>query len=68
MAVEPRLAGTASGVGVCMQNLLGALSTQVYGLLADGTVWPLIITCGTASVIMLCFGVTPWLQRRARRD
>ncbi len=63
MAIEPRLAGTASGVGVCLQNLFGALTTQAYGLLADGTVWPLIITCGTSSALMMAFGVIPWLLR-----
>ena len=63
MAIEPRLAGTASGIGVCLQNLFGATTTQVYGLLADGTVWPLIITCGASSVLMMIFGVIPWLMR-----
>ena len=63
MGVEPRLAGTASGIGVCLQNLFGATTTQAYGLLADGTVWPLIITCGASSVLMMIFGVIPWLMR-----
>ena len=63
MAIEPRLAGTASGIGVCLQNLCGALSTQAYGWLADGTVWPLIISCGAASVLMMFFGSIPWLMR-----
>jgi len=63
MAIEPRLAGTASGIGVCLQNLFGAFSTQAYGWLADGTVWPLIISCGAASVMMMIFGAIPWLLR-----
>jgi DHA1 family bicyclomycin/chloramphenicol resistance-like MFS transporter len=63
MAIEPRLAGTASGIGVCLQNLFGAFSTQAYGWLADGTVWPLIITCGASSALMMVFGVIPWLLR-----
>lgn len=63
MAVEPGLAGTASGIGVFMQNFLGASSTQVFGLLADGTVWPLIFTCSGAAIIMLCFGLVPWWVR-----
>jgi len=63
MAIEPRLAGTASGIGVCLQNLFGAFSTQAYGWLADGTVWPLIITCGASSALMMVFGVIPWLMR-----
>ena len=68
MAIEPRLAGTASGVGVCLQNLCGALSTQAYGLLADGTVWPLIISCGASSALMLVFGAIPWSMRERDND
>ena len=64
MAIEPRLAGTASGIGVCLQNLFGAFSTQAYGWLADGTVWPLIISCGAASVLMMIFGSIPWILRQ----
>ena len=63
MAVDPKLAGTASGIGVCLQNLLGAFSTQAYGLLADGSVWPLVETCGAASVLMMAFGIIPWWLR-----
>ena len=63
MAIEPRLAGTASGVGVCLQNLFGAFSTQAYGWLADGTVWPLIISCGVSSALMMVFGAIPWFMR-----
>ena len=68
MAIEPRLAGTASGVGVCLQNLCGALSTQAYGLLADGTVWPLIICCGASSALMMVFGAIPWSMRERDND
>jgi DHA1 family bicyclomycin/chloramphenicol resistance-like MFS transporter len=68
MGVDPRLAGTASGIGVCLQNLCGFLTTQAYGMMADGTVWPLIITCGTSSLIMMGFGLVPWwLRQRAQQ-
>jgi DHA1 family bicyclomycin/chloramphenicol resistance-like MFS transporter len=66
MAVEPGLAGTASGIGVFMQNFLGASSTQAFGLLSDGTVWPLIFTCSAASLIMLGFGIVPWWLRHMK--
>jgi DHA1 family bicyclomycin/chloramphenicol resistance-like MFS transporter len=66
MAVEPGLAGTASGIGVFMQNFLGASSTQAFGLLSDGTVWPLIFTCTAASLIMLGFGTVPWWLRHMK--
>ncbi len=65
MGVEPQLAGTASGIAVCLQNLLGASATLIYGMLADGTVWPLIYTCGAASLMMLGFGLIPWWQRQS---
>ena len=68
MAIEPRLAGTASGIGVCLQNLFGAFSTQAYGWLADGTVWPLIISCGAASVMMMIFGSIPWVLRERDKN
>ena len=67
MGIEPRLAGTASGIGVCLQNLFGAFSTQAYGLLADGTVRPLIITCGVSSMLMMFFGLIPWWLRQRER-
>jgi DHA1 family bicyclomycin/chloramphenicol resistance-like MFS transporter len=68
MAIEPRLAGTASGIGVCLQNLFGAFTTQAYGLLADGTVWPLIISCGVSSALMMVFGAIPWLLRERDKN
>ena len=37
MATNPKLAGTAAGVGVFMQNFCGAAFAQLYGFLADGT-------------------------------
>lgn len=64
MAIEPRLSGTASGVGVCLQNLLGAVTTQVYGLIADGTVTPIAyVACASAFMTMAC-GATPFLTQR----
>ena len=64
MSVDPRLAGTASGIGVCMQNLLGAAFTQLYGLLADGTVYPLVYTAGASGLLAVVAGAVPYLLRR----
>ena len=64
MSVNPRLAGTASGIGVCLQNLLGAAFTQIYGLLADGTVGPLIITASISGVLGVLAGGVPYLLKR----
>lgn len=66
MSVNPRLAGTASGIGVCMQNLMGAGFTQIYGFLADGTVGPLIITAGASGVLSVIAGATPYFLQRRR--
>lgn len=53
MATVPRLAATAAGIGVFMQNFMGAGVAQVYGLLADGTPVPLVQT--TVAMTALCF-------------
>lgn len=63
MAIVPRLAGTASGIGVFLQSFLGAISAQAYGLLADKTVWPLIWVTAVGSLIVLAAGVAVVLTR-----
>jgi DHA1 family bicyclomycin/chloramphenicol resistance-like MFS transporter len=64
MAEIPRLAGTAAGIGVFMQNFCAAIATQAYGLLADGTPGPLIIMAVTCGALSLAFGVIPMLLKR----
>ena len=66
MATEPQLAGTASGVGVAMQQLCGALFAQIYGLLANGTPMPLTMTTAMSAGIGLIVGVIPYLMLRRR--
>lgn len=66
MAIVPRLAGTASGIGVFLQLLLAGISTQGYGWLANGTVWPLIIVTCLGSVFVLIAGTLPWLAKRRK--
>jgi MFS transporter, DHA1 family, multidrug resistance protein len=66
MAEIPRYAGTASGIGVFMQNFWGAVFAQLYGLLADGTPWPMtIIACG-CGVLSLIVGAIPFVEKRLR--
>ena len=48
MAEVPRYAGTAAGIGVFMQNFFAAAFAQLYGLLADGTPWPIAAPLGGA--------------------
>lgn len=53
MATVPRLAATAAGVGVFVQNLMGAGVAQIYGLLADGTPVPLVQTTVVMAALSL---------------
>lgn len=50
MAVDPRLAGSASGVVTFGQFLIPAITQQVVGSLADGTWVPLMV------IMLLCTG------------
>ena len=65
MAVNPKLAGTASGIGAFMQNFLAAVFAQLFGFLADGTVWPLISVATFSIFCGLVCGFLPWRQARA---
>ena len=51
MRVIPMIAGTAAGVGVFAQMFLSAVSSELYGILADGTPIPMI---ALTSIGMLC--------------
>ena len=64
MGTIPRLAGTAAGIGVFMQNFWAAISTQAYGLLADGTPRPMIVMAVLCAVLTLVFGAIPHLLSR----
>ena len=64
MAEIPRFAGTAAGVGVFMQNFCAAVFSQLYGLLADGTPWPMIVIAVLCGFLTLIVGAIPFLQKR----
>jgi DHA1 family bicyclomycin/chloramphenicol resistance-like MFS transporter len=64
MAEIPRLAGTAAGVGVFMQNFCAAVSTQIYGFLADGTPRPMIAMAVLCGFLTLISGAIPYLLKR----
>lgn len=58
LSVDPKMAGTASGLAGFMQILLGALATFVVGFFHDGSVFPMVITMGVFAVLsVLCFQV-----------
>jgi DHA1 family bicyclomycin/chloramphenicol resistance-like MFS transporter len=64
MAEVPRYAGTAAGIGVFMQNFGAAVFSQLYGLFADGTTYPMstiAVLCGCLTFIV---GAIPILQRK----
>jgi MFS transporter, DHA1 family, multidrug resistance protein len=67
MATSPKLAGTAAGIGVFMQNFVGAAFAQLYGLLADGTVMPLTKTTAISAGCGLLAGAAPFTWRAGAR-
>jgi MFS transporter, DHA1 family, multidrug resistance protein len=67
MATNPKLAGTAAGVGVFVQNFCGAAFAQLYGLLADGTVVPLTETTAISVLLGVFVGVLPFAMKRKIR-
>jgi DHA1 family bicyclomycin/chloramphenicol resistance-like MFS transporter len=64
MAVNPKLGGTAAGIGVFMQNFVGAAFAQLYGLLADGTVVPLTYTTAISAGCGLLVAIAPLYMAR----
>ncbi len=67
MATNRKLAGTAAGVGVFVQNFCGAAFAQLYGLLADGTPVPLTETTAITALFALVAGVLPFVMARKKR-
>jgi DHA1 family bicyclomycin/chloramphenicol resistance-like MFS transporter len=67
MATNRKLAGTAAGVGVFVQNFCGAAFAQLYGLLADGTPVPLTETTAITALFALVAGMLPFVMARKKR-
>jgi DHA1 family bicyclomycin/chloramphenicol resistance-like MFS transporter len=67
MATNVKLAGTAAGIGVFVQNFCGAAFAQLYGLLADGTVTPLMHTTAITAFCGLVVGAVPFVMARKAR-
>jgi MFS transporter, DHA1 family, multidrug resistance protein len=64
MATNLKLAGTAAGIGVFMQNFCGAGFVQLYGFLADGTAIPLTETTAITALCAITAGLVPFLMAR----
>jgi DHA1 family bicyclomycin/chloramphenicol resistance-like MFS transporter len=67
MATNAKIAGTAAGVGVFMQNFCGAAFAQLYGLLADGTAVPLMQTSALGALCCIVAGGLPFVIARRQR-
>lgn len=67
MQIVPRLAGTAAGVAIFSQSFFGAIFTQIYGTMADGTLKPMIIVTGVGAALCLFFGSIPFILRMRER-
>jgi DHA1 family bicyclomycin/chloramphenicol resistance-like MFS transporter len=69
LAVNPQLVGMAAGLGVFMQNFGGAAFSQLYGLLANGTPGPLIMTTAITAILSLISAAIPFVMMlRARSN
>jgi DHA1 family bicyclomycin/chloramphenicol resistance-like MFS transporter len=66
MAVNPRLVGTAAGLGVFMQNFGGAAFSQLYGLLSNGTATPMVVTTAITAMLSLISAAIPFIMRLRR--
>ena len=64
IAMLPNNAGTAAGLGVFTQNLIGATVAQIYGLVANGTVLPMVIVMLVSGTLSLITGAVPYALAR----
>ncbi len=64
----PRLAGTASGIGVFVQQVLGAMFAQLYGLIADGTPRPMIVATTLCAGLGVAAGAAAYGLSRQRAN
>jgi MFS transporter, DHA1 family, multidrug resistance protein len=61
--IAPSLAGTAAGIGVFLQMFCGAVFSQIYGLAADGTPYPMIWTVAVSTALASVAGVYVYATR-----
>jgi len=66
ISIIPRLTGTASGIGAFLQSFLGAIATQIFGLLYDGSALPLVWVTMTGAVLVIFIGIAAWMGRPVR--
>jgi len=64
MGVVPRYAGTAAGVGGFMSLFAAALFTELVGIFADGTPFPMIALASVAAVLSLASALGSFSTRK----
>jgi DHA1 family bicyclomycin/chloramphenicol resistance-like MFS transporter len=65
ISVNPRLAGSASGLTGFLQMTTGALFAQAAGSLQNGTPWPMAgLMLGAAACAFLSITLVPLIRRR----
>jgi DHA1 family bicyclomycin/chloramphenicol resistance-like MFS transporter len=64
MRIEPSLAGTAAGLGVFMQMFLSAVSSELFGILSDGTAIPMIELTMTGAMVALGSAIVVYIFGR----
>ena len=67
MAAVPKLAGTAAGIGVFVQNFCGAGFAQIYGLIADGSPTPMMEMTAITVALGLVSAAVPSLLGRSKQ-
>ncbi len=53
LSVDPKLAGTASGLSGFLQMAFAALAAQLVGFVQDGTTWPMLLVMSACAVLSL---------------
>ena len=59
----PELSGMASGIGVALQLLGGAVFTQIYGFFADDTPLPVIQVMAISATLNVAAGIACYMMR-----
>jgi DHA1 family bicyclomycin/chloramphenicol resistance-like MFS transporter len=67
MATIPRLAATAAGIGVFVQQFCGGAFAQLYGVVADGTPAPMVAATLLSALLGVIAGAIAYGLRRAPR-
>jgi len=66
IGIDRTMAGTAAGIGLFLQFFTGAATSQLTGLIADGTAHPMIAVVLGSATLEVIAGAIPWLARRKR--